>query len=115
MEIEITAPQEIPRILDEVHDKWFDLERVKLAPGEDALRIPISSSQQHLTTLNVKEFLLVGDVVRVDIQDTEHVGCYDIADIKFDPAARRIDILCGIPLRLSIFVNSLTIKYARTA
>lgn len=116
MEIEINTPQGIPRILDEVHDKWFDLERIKLAASENVLRIPISSTQTTLVKgQNANEFLIIGNVVRVEIQDTERIGCYDIADIKFDSAARRIDILSGIPLGLSIFVSSFSLTYARLA
>ncbi|HAM36057.1 MAG TPA: hypothetical protein DCP85_09060 [Elusimicrobia bacterium] len=112
MEIVITDPGELPKILDKVHDKWFDLDKLKTVMARGIVNIPVARKQGDLSeNSGHKALLSIHNVTKLEIDDPERVGFYDINEIDFDRVSGCIKITGGIPSEIRIFVEKFHMSF----
>jgi hypothetical protein len=112
MEINIRDTRRIDALLDEVHDKWFDLDKLGQEFHPGSITIPIAQRQGDLSKPGaLVDSLTINHVRRIEIADTAKVGCYDINEICFDKARGCLRISCAIPAEVLVFVDELDIWY----
>lgn len=88
-------------ITGQVHDDWLDLDEIEFDKPMGELRIALRTRasgppEKILSILTVKE---------VVIKDTERVGWYDINTVRIDLMHNCIEIRCGVPLAIDVFVG----------
>lgn len=104
----ISTPSDIPKLLDLVHDLWFDIEQVERDFSDQMVTIRLCRTHKGLTLPGSRCILLrIKYVDRLNIIDTERVGCYDINKIVYDGIERRLTIACGIPITLNVYISAL--------
>ena len=114
MEIRISEPQELVRIVDEVHDKFFDVEALRANLAGSVLTIQVAPKKEDLSgSRGARELLTIRQVKRIEIDDSEKVGFYDINEIEFDAADSCIKITGGIPIELRVFVEKFDMTFFR--
>ena len=123
----IHDPKELHRIVERIHDCWFDVEDVVLDKETSTLSIRYEKESQHGTVekriffLIRKEripiyecFLKIGNVKKYDIRDKQQVGKYDFNDIRYNPELKRITIRTGVPIGLEIDIDRLEVLVEET-
>jgi hypothetical protein len=113
MEINIIDPSDLPKLLGQVHDKWFSLEELEQKDLKDSVSIPVAANQDELSKAKLpSEWLTIHNVLRVEVTDTEKIGFYDINTIDFDRERKCLRIRCGIPAEARLFVADFNITYS---
>ena len=110
----ITDPRALPKLLDEVHDRWINVDDAEFDKGTSVLRLPLIGTKRRLLfkhpDSSLREgFLEFHHVIRYSIADTEKVGFYDINRITFDSKEKLITVTFGIPLVIQIWVDKFEI------
>jgi hypothetical protein len=107
----ISDPSELRGLIDAAHDYWFDADRLKEDYSRGIVTIPLYErpaslrrSERPIATLIIRH------VDSLSVQDTEHVGYYDIDQIHFDPVGNVLTITGGIPVVIRMHVAKLHIE-----
>ncbi len=109
----ITADDQLPELLNLVHDHWFNVERITLDKQQNTVSIYLERKKASLSKdSNTGIGLLIRNAESLTITDTERVRDYDLNDIKYDSESRSLIITGGIPIRIQIEVTSLHITTA---
>jgi hypothetical protein len=107
----ITSPNQLGDLLDLVHDRWFDAERVALDKERKAVVIHLEEKKANLARgLKDGISLVINNAEALAVNDTEKVRDYDINEIKFDAASGRLIITGGIPITIEVKVTALNIE-----
>jgi hypothetical protein len=115
MEIPLTisTPNELPCIVDALHDHWFDIDEIASDPVAHTLQIPFESEVQKSwfsfgrpPKAPVKYLLTVRNVQQYQINDTQKIGRYDFNELLYDSDKGMIRVTTGIPLDFVIFVSN---------
>jgi hypothetical protein len=88
----IRTPDELERALDELHDRWFDLEALKFKEDERRLALPFWSrltkrSPRDRKTGQQPAFdrrLVVSNVIDYSIEDRERIAIYGFNRVKYE-------------------------------
>lgn len=112
----ITSVTQLGDLLNLVHDRWFNVERVVLDKGHKAVAIHLEAKKADLAKGSKAGIrLLVKNAESLNINDTEKVRDYDLNEIKFDAASSRVIITGGIPITIEIKVSSLHVEAVNSA
>lgn len=107
----ITQSQQLPELLNLVHDHWFDAERITLDKGRKTVAIHLEEKKANLAKGSKDGIrLLIKNAEALSVNDTEKVRDYDLNEIKFGAAGRRVIITGGIPITIEVKVTSLNIE-----
>jgi hypothetical protein len=111
----VSEPQELDQIMDEVHDKWFDLDAITyveadrefaLAYGRKATRKESREGAAHLV---VEGELRIAHAIACEVEDKAQIGYYDLNEVTYDPDARAIVLTSSFPLRITIAVSAIEV------
>lgn len=115
----IENPNEIPVILDEIHDCWFDVEDILLDSKTSILSIKFKREAIDKRRTSSRGWVLkkveipfvhcllkIYHVKHYSINDTEGVGTYDFNELRFDPKLKRMCITTGVPIDIEIMVEN---------
>jgi hypothetical protein len=103
-QLQILDPSELAKLLDVLHDEWFDVDALDFDRSRSVLRIPFrdrEDTQQQRST----NCLEIRNVDSYEVQDTEHVGFYDLNEIRYEPSQQRLTIVTGVPLGFTIQIR----------
>ena len=101
--------QELPALLDEVHDWEFELDAVRR--DDRTLVFELTPDRGFAPEeRNRHKRMLVHNVRNVHVKDTERIGFYSIVDVKYRAPERLVDIITDIPLTYKIEVDDLKIE-----
>ncbi len=117
MDIIVTSSLELDRVLDYVHDRYFDLDAIKYDRSTNDFCIPLTVISER--TLNQEVFafwrkwknpiydakLIVSNVLEVNIKDDAQIGEADINRIHV--VNEKLVIECGIPVKISLVISEL--------
>ena len=92
---------DLPRVLDEIHDKYFDVDKVRYDKKTHIFRLPFSAAKWG----PYDRFLDVSDVNKCFIEDTEQIGVYCLNTLVLESNASTIRILCDVPLVIRLDVG----------
>lgn len=107
----ISTNNQLPQLLDLVHDHWFNVERIALDKQQKTVSIHLERKKASLAKGSETGIrLLIRNAESLTITDTERVRDYDLNDIKYDSESRSLIITGGIPIRIQIEVTSLHIE-----
>ena len=107
----ISQSGQLPRLLNLVHDCWFDVERVALDRQHNEVAIHFEPQRSYLDAGSKQAIaMVISHAVSLSINDTERVQVYDLNEITYDAPGRRLVITCGIPLTIEVEVTSLHIE-----
>ncbi|GAB6188007.1 hypothetical protein [Thermopirellula anaerolimosa] len=108
----VSDPGQLGTLVDAVHDVWFDVDALKGRFSGGVVTIPL---YEHVAALSRKRAPIATLVVRhVDslaVEDTEHVGYYDIDEIRFDPVSKILTIIGCIPIVVRLHVGKLHVEF----
>jgi len=120
----ITEPEDLHKVIDAIHDRWFDLDKIQFEAGTSVLQIPFSESYDR----GWKKFMFwrkdrhgfryefsleIKHVTKYEISDTAKVGIYNFGEIKYDRKGKLI-ITTGIPLGFTVYVSRLEVAVKET-
>lgn len=107
----ISDPNQLQKLIDIVHDLWFNVESLDLCESNGSLTIELEPRKVDLSNPSKNHVqMVIKQVEDITIKDTEKVRDYDINKINFDPSHRKVVITCGIPLTVELTVNRLEIE-----
>ncbi|HZT22345.1 MAG TPA: hypothetical protein VFB55_05505 [Verrucomicrobiae bacterium] len=107
----ITSVIQIGGLLNLVHDRWFDVERVVLDREHKVVALHLETKKADLAKGSKTGIrLLIKNAESLTINDTEKVRDYDLNEIKFDATSGRVIITGGIRITVEIKVSSLELE-----
>lgn len=126
--VSIETPNELRRVIELIHDCWFESGSIVLDHESCVLTIPFQKeaperheliSRRLLFFKNVRMsffrwLLKIHEVEDVSIRDTERVGVYDFDEVKYFPSDGRVSITTGVPFGLEVTVRRLKITVEKT-
>jgi hypothetical protein len=108
-----TSVDQLKRINELIHDRWFDVEdvtfdahnrvlavRFRDRPDEELLA-PKSGSAYELRMHHVEKY---------QVEDSQQIGRYDFNVIRYDAAERKITVVTGIPCTFWAVVRKLEVR-----
>lgn len=122
----MTDAADLARISDDLHDEWFDLDRVSHDLDRSELRVTIYPGRvrgriiQRVRPPSDDDLpeplgeLVVRSVVGVDITDRAEIGWYDFGGLDYDPDANRLTLRSNFPMEISMTVTSLDLELIRS-
>jgi hypothetical protein len=119
----INRPEEVEKIVNIIHDCWFDIDDIDYRKNLSELNIRFEKKIiEHCISENwllffkkvtcpiIECFLKIHHVQRYDLHDSEGIGVYDFNTIEFDNEKQAIRILTGVPLDFFIKINQFEIS-----
>ena len=107
----ITSVHQLSDLLNLVHDRWFNVERVTLDKERKTVVMVLEVSQRQLTKSSENGItMLINNAEELTINDTERVRDYDLNDITYDVDNSRLLITGGIPITIEVKVATLNIE-----
>ncbi len=107
----ITEGKQLPKLLDLVHDYWFNVEQLALDPETRSVVLRLEPSHSALIQGSSSGFgVVIMNVDELTIKDTEKVRDYDINEITFDPTERTLVLTGGVPIEIAFRVSALEIR-----
>jgi hypothetical protein len=101
MRAEAVTQAELDRLLDEIHDQWFDVDHVVFDKYHHKVTLPFTSLGLVLT---------INHATSLRIADSEGVGRYDLNELRYDSVRKVVQIRTGVPLDLEIGVDHLLVR-----
>ena len=112
----ITSPTQLGDLLNLVHDRWFDVERIALDNERKTVALRLEKKKANLAKGSKDGIgLLIKDAEALTINDTEKVRDYDLNEIKFDATNGRLIITGGIPITIEVKVTALNVEVVNPA
>ena len=112
----ITSANQLGDLLNLVHDRWFDAERVALDKEHKTVAIHLEEKKANFAKGSKDGIrLLIKNAEALTVNDTEKVRDYDLNEIKFDAASGRVIITGGIPITIEVKVTALNIEAVNAA
>ncbi len=109
--VTITSANQLGELLNLVHDRWFNVERVALDKERKTVAIQLEEKKANLAKGSTNGIrLLIKNAEALTVNDTEKVRDYDLNEIKFDAASGRLIITGGIPITIEVKVTALNIE-----
>jgi len=99
-----SSDSDLAPILDYVHDRTYDIERVVLDAERRELRIPV-----YLGSRQCEGTLLIKSALRFELKDDAEIGEGDINTISH--SGGRVEINGAIPVKLSIEVERFDLEF----
>jgi len=112
----VTSANQLGDLLNLVHDRWFDVERVALDKERKTVAMDLEAKKANVAKGSKDGIrLLIKNAEALTINDTEKVRDYDLNEIKFDAASGRLIITGGIPITIEVKVTALNIEAVNAA
>lgn len=112
----ITSANQLGELLNLVHDRWFNVERVALDKERKTVAMDLEDNKANLAKGSKDGIrLLIKNAEALTVNDTEKVRDYDLNEIKFDAAGGRLIITGGIPITIEVKVTALSIETVNAA
>jgi hypothetical protein len=112
----ITSANQLEDLLNLVHDRWFNVERVALDKEHKTVAILLEAMKTNLAKGSKDGIrLFIKNAEALTINDTEKVRDYDLNEIKFDVASGRLIITGGIPITIEVKVTALNVEAVNAA
>lgn len=112
----ITNSTQLGGLLNLVHDRWFNSERIALDKETKTVAIHLENKKANLAKGSKDGItLLIKNAEALTVNDTEKVRDYDLNEINFDAASSRLIITGGIPITIEIKVTALTIEAVKAS
>jgi len=92
---------ELPKLLDEVHDRFFDIETISYDGQQEKWSLKFGEDRQGPYT---KTFCVLG-VRDYHIEDTERIRIYDINTVEIDVESQTVRLVWNVPLALDLNVS----------
>ena len=108
--LSVTNPSQIRSLLDLIHDWYFDVEKILHDQVSNTITILLAENTKNLLEFKNNVELMIFNVKKIEIRDTEKVGYYDINKIIYNDSSKVLKITCGIPLGIKIFTDGLRIE-----
>jgi len=121
--ISIKRPDETVKVIDAIHDCWFDIDNINYNQNFAELTIKFYKEIYDKRSLRklkfflkksqipiVECFLRIHHVRDYELKDEEQVGRYDFNSLEYDNENKILRILTGIPLGLQISVDEFEIS-----
>lgn len=112
----VTDTRQLNGLRDLVHDCWFNVEKIVFNEGEKTVAIRLEKKKANLDKDSKSGInLLIRNVEALTITDTEQVRDYDLNEIEFNAASRRLVITGGIPITIELVVSLLNVEATTAA
>ncbi|MGI8924232.1 MAG: hypothetical protein ACR2HJ_09400 [Fimbriimonadales bacterium] len=93
----------MPDLFNHIHDLWFDLDEILEQKGDSRVFRLWRSTRE---TTAEPTYLTIGDVIAVEVNDTEGIRFYDINILRYKGG--ELTVLTGVPLTLKLRVGTLS-------
>ena len=106
----INDQKNLRQLVDLVHDHWFDVEKIVFDEHTRSVSMRVEPRHSDLEGGSSDGIIVVvKNVDRLVIEDTEKVRDYDINDIVFDPATQSLVLTGGIPIKIVFRVSTIEV------
>ncbi|HYJ78681.1 MAG TPA: hypothetical protein VEW03_03690 [Longimicrobiaceae bacterium] len=119
IQVRCSHPDELDRLVDLVHDQWFELDEITYDQARGEVTIPFAHQAFEKTRgsgigrlfpgtrVSVhRAAVRVRSVTALEIRDTERIGTYQFNDFTYEPGGV-LRVRSSIPLGLTIHVTRL--------
>lgn len=113
--VKIESPEDLPKVLEIVHDAWLDLSGITLSDRDNSLVLPISlqmrDAAKRTRLFGRSHRQTVPLVLRIDavtdyrIEDRARVGGAYLNEVVFDPGASIVSITSDMPVAIHATVQ----------
>ena len=104
-------------IADAIHDWWFDLDTLCFDEANRRVTLDLMAEADYRRAIEGEDVsndsklrLVVENASRLEVQDPEQVGYYDLNRLEFDERAGVLKLLTGIPLTAEIGVSTVKVS-----
>jgi len=112
MKLNRSSRELLPNLLDEIHDRYFDLDRIIYDKATSEWNLFFGESRKG----PFDHLLKITGVTEYVCHDTEKIGIYDINELIIDLDKLLITLDCNVPLDIRLSVNpNFEISTARVA
>jgi hypothetical protein len=119
-----TTEEELAELSGWVHDVWFDLDDLHLAPEDAEVTLPLFGIEEHRSRfLGLRYFqmsderigtLVVRNVRAVHVEDEARVRYYDIGHLTAVEDGGVVQLHANIPLRVDFQVDAVNVQFSST-
>jgi len=111
MNVIISRSDQIPGLLDMIHDYWFGVEEIKYDAAQCAVEMSFSRKRPRQgRRLNRDVLVKISHVNSLRVEDTEKVGFYDVNELCYLPNQGELIITGGVPITIRIAVERLYLE-----
>ena len=123
----VKKPEDLPAIIDLIHDCWFDIVDVVFHPRQSLLSIrykrPLPEKARIIRRLLflkwievplVECFLEVSHVIESHVEDEQGIRLYDLNTINYDSSSNTVRVDTGIPTTITMKVTQFEISIEET-
>jgi len=125
--LKFSDPSNLPKLVDIIHDCWFEMEDVSFDEKSSILIIKFGKENLEKKEVVSKILFLkknrvptfecymkIHHVNSYEIIDQEKVGKYDFNEVKYDPSFGKIVMTTGIPLGFEVTVDKFEVSIEET-
>lgn len=107
----VSRLDQIPALLDRIHDFWFDVDHIIFDEGRGTVQIEFSKVRPKIGEHFKTDVLLkVNFAKSLLVEDTEKVRFYDLNEMHFFPADKTVVFTGGVPIKITTRVEHLQIE-----
>lgn len=118
----IELAEELPVVIDMIHDSWFNANAISYDKESRTLSIPFARESENREIVwrwwflkRVKRFyteclLRIHHVDSYVVEDEAQVGTYDFNEIEYNAGLKEIRITTGVPIEMRMTVQQLKIS-----
>lgn len=121
----IKNPDEISRLLDYLHDEFFEIEDIKYDETKRILKIPYRRIFHNGPSRVIRNWI-IGRTIEVDvlrcllrikntekyeITDEAHIGVYSFNSLKYNKESKQLIFTCCEPCELRVNISEINIEY----
>ena len=86
---------------DQIHDMWFSIDALVVNADTTSFQLRLSEK----TSASTKTILICEGVDHVDVDDHESVGDYDINYLLLSKDRRKLQVVCNIPIKITVWLG----------
>lgn len=105
--IKATSPEQLRRVVDALHDSWFDLDGLVFNKEEGRVTLRFWKASKYAGRGTPDAECVISGVRDVSIIDALKVGYYDLNEITYDGGTLRIKT--GVPLDMALRVDRVAV------
>ena len=117
--ITATRADELRKVNDRIHDRWFSVNDIEYRPERRELRISFADdptldrrSHDSVRGLGGVGSLVVRHVASYELTDRERIVWYDFNRLRYRERERVLEVVTNIPLHVHLTVSALEVEVA---
>jgi hypothetical protein len=109
MEMIVTEAKKIKDLVNAIHDAYFDVDQIVFNESKKfvLMRFEVDPKRLKASPSSKTFYLRIEKVLKLNFEDTEKIGVYDVNTLKYTDNNKEIILSCGIPFLMKTKVKEL--------